>query len=105
MAKKLTKSRTKRRLLDQVKKLSTDQDPRVANSWHQKLLRDDPESHAELIELVDDWHDGGVSREKFKNITSMYRFLSGKDSQRPLDPPLVTCTASSFRNFVNERCR
>lgn len=75
-------------------------------SWHETMRRESPEDFRALVELVQDWLQGGSARRVFRHRTQMFRWLTGQDPDRPRDrflPAGVRPQAfSRFMNLVDE---
>lgn len=92
----------KRNVLAQASKLTPVQSGRAC--WAENLRKEDPEQHKELLEVVDDFIKGGVTKEKFGSSSKLRIWLIGKDKERPLKgAPFDLPSEESFRRFVYRR--
>lgn len=92
------RSKQSQSLIDVIKSLPAVERPRVP-SWADVLQREDPEKFLQVKEVILDFLNHGVTKQKFPTVASLHLFLSGKDPDRPI-PPLVNCGVQGFRAYV-----
>lgn len=92
-------------IINAIKKLAPDVDPRKKTSWHYKLKQSNPKLYAEIVDVIHDWYGNGITRANMPSQTSLYRYLAGKDRDRPLDPPIITCERQAFIDFMRQVSR
>lgn len=73
--------------------------------WADRLKRSHPDRHKSLMVIVDDYRNGGTSMLKLRTVSNLFRYLSGRDPDRPIKTPLLPpdLTYNTFRRFVNEQ--
>ena len=97
------KRKSEATLLGRIAELPNDSP--VANgvkSWHSQMRAEDPDMYGQLVELLKDWAANGESRQKFRTLRSLHRYLAGRDTERPIDPPVVSCSDQAFRTFARK---
>lgn len=84
-------------LISQIGKLS----PRSCSGHNafDVMKRADPQGYAELLEVVKNFNEGGKVAEVFPTIASLWRYLSGKDPDAPIEPK-ISVTRDSFHKLV-----
>jgi len=98
----VAKQKPRTRLIDSIKELPEDHIRTGCESWFYRMENENPDLFRELKELVLDWVSGGTSSRKFSSVTTLHKYLSGKDPARPIDEPVVRCSSQAFRRFVRE---
>lgn len=69
--------------------------PKCPQSWHGQIKATDPEAYRDLIEVVMDFHAGGVSYKKLRTRSALMRCLREQGAV-----PKISQT--SFDNFLNK---
>ena len=91
----------KSRLAAQIKKMPESGDSRHLHSLH-TLQERDPTLYEELIEVIDDFNAFGHTRRVFPTIAALWRYLSGNDPERKIEP-IIGVQDCQFRRFVKDR--
>ena len=92
----------KKSLLNQVKSLPNGSSGR--RTWFQQMRHTSPDRYEELMELVNDFLDGGDARRVFISTRQLHQYLTGCHTTHKLSPPLITVCEASF-NYFMERVR
>lgn len=93
-------AKSKNSLLADIESMPNAVDPNTRRAWYWKLSQEDPAKYAELLEVARDWINGGIVRQKFASKTTLHCYLSGNDRERLCDPPIVSCNATAFKEFM-----
>jgi hypothetical protein len=73
-----------------------------SRTWWRVLRAEDPKRFEDLVGLLKNWLAGGVVRKKFRSRNTLFAYLSGKDKERPLNPPVVNCEKTGFNQFLRQ---
>jgi hypothetical protein len=86
-------------LISQIGKLS----PRSCSGSgaFEVMKRANPQAYAELVEVIVNFNKGGKVAEVFPTVSSLWRYLSGKDADAPIAAK-ISVTLDSFHKFVRK---
>lgn len=89
-------------LLAQVAKLPPQRLMRTI-PWDIKLQQSNPDAHAQLIELVDDWQSHGQSRRVFPAASQLFAFLRGETPGHEGENIIGDVNCNTFRAWLSAR--
>ena len=88
-------------IIDEIKALPAIR-PTGRRAWLEQMKRTSPEQYEALNQVVDDFNRDGVSRQVFGSLSALYRYLAGKDPDRPRER-LIDIGFQGFRGYVMSR--
>lgn len=86
------------RLLDEIATIPIA--PVRGDSWASSLKETDPETHAEIFDVMTDFVKGGRAFQVFKTTTGLKQFIGDAFKKRGKPDPLASVSEQSFRREV-----